>query len=68
MNGYQPSGLRAVFGLMAVVMAATTLGVLVVLPAQVEAVDSQPYVVTTAAIAQHNASSTQCNLNREEGS
>ena len=40
MSRYDPSAPRAVFGLLAVAMAATTMAVFVVLPAQVEAVAS----------------------------
>jgi len=44
MNRYEPSMPRAIVGLLAVAMAATTMAVFVVLPAQVKAVDGQPYV------------------------
>ena len=43
MSRYDPSAPRAIFGLLAVAMAATTMAVFVVLPAQVEAVAGQPY-------------------------
>jgi hypothetical protein len=43
---YDPSAPRAVFGLLAVAMAATTMALFVVLPAQVEAVDGQRDAVT----------------------
>jgi hypothetical protein len=46
MSRYEPSAPRAVFGLLAVAMAATTMAVFVVLPAQVEAVDGQGDAVT----------------------
>ena len=46
MSRYDPSAPRAVFGLLAVAMAATTMAVFVVLPAQVEAVDGQRNAVT----------------------
>jgi uncharacterized iron-regulated membrane protein len=46
MSRYEPSASRAVFGLLAVAMAATTMAVFVVLPAQVEAVDGQRDAVT----------------------
>jgi hypothetical protein len=46
MSRYEPSAPRAVFGLLAVAMAATTMALFVVLPAQVEAVDGQRDAVT----------------------
>lgn len=49
MRRYEPSAPRAVFGLLAVAMAATTMAVFVVLPAQVEAVDGQADAVTAGA-------------------
>jgi len=49
MSRYEPSAPRAVFGLLAVAMAATTMAVFVVLPAQVEAVDGQADAVTAGA-------------------
>ena len=49
MSRYEPSAPRAVFGLLAVAMAATTMAMFVVLPAQVEAVDGQADAVTAGA-------------------
>ena len=49
MSRYEPSAPRAVFGLLAVAMAATTMAMFVVLPAQVEAVEGQADAVTAGA-------------------
>ena len=49
MSRYEPSAPRALFGLLAVAMAATTMAMFVVLPAQVEAVDGQADAVTAGA-------------------
>ena len=68
MKRYEPSAPRAALGAMALALAATAIGVFVVLPAQVEAVDNPPAVVTTIAVAQHNARATPCSLNREDKS
>jgi hypothetical protein len=68
MKRYEPAAPRAALGMAAMAIAATTFGVFVVLPAQLEAVDNRAYAMTTAAVRQHNATATPCSLNREEGS
>lgn len=68
MKRYEPSAPRAALGLMALALAATAIGVFVVLPAQVEAVDNPASVMTTLAAAQHNARAMPCSLNREDKS
>jgi len=48
MNRYEPSTPRAALGLIAVAMAAVSLAALVVLPAELETVNAEPYLQSAA--------------------
>jgi hypothetical protein len=49
MDSYQPSTPRAVLGLIAVAMAAITVGALVVLPATLDSTSADVFTLATAA-------------------
>jgi hypothetical protein len=51
MNGYEPSTPRAALGLIAVAMAAITMGALVVLPAKLDSLDADPSTVAAVKSA-----------------
>ena len=51
MNAYYPSTPRAALGLAAIAMAVITMGVLVVLPASLDYVSTDPFMLTAARVA-----------------
>ncbi|HSS70927.1 MAG TPA: hypothetical protein VLQ46_09785 [Casimicrobiaceae bacterium] len=51
MNSYETSNPRVAIGLMAAAMAAMTIGAMVVLPAKLDAVGNEPYVLAVARAA-----------------
>ncbi len=51
MNIYNPSTPRAALGVAAIAMAGITMGVLVVLPANLDSVSADPFVLTAARAA-----------------
>ena len=48
MNSYEPSTPRAALGLVAIAMAALTVGGLVVLPAELESTTAAPHLLAAA--------------------
>ena len=59
MNSYQPSKPRAALLAAAVAMTTITMGVLVVLPAQLESVSSTPGPTTAAVVAHASTAEPQ---------
>jgi len=53
MNRYEPSTPRAAMGLIAVAMAAITIGAMVVLPAKLDSVSADPYTLAAAKAAEN---------------
>jgi hypothetical protein len=51
MNNYEASNHRVAIGLAAAAMAAMTIGAMVVLPAKLDAVGSEPYALAVARAA-----------------
>jgi hypothetical protein len=65
MNGFEFSAPRVALGLTAGAMAAITLGVLVVLPAQLDSVSPAAYAMSSASAA--TATSSQVRVGSERG-
>jgi hypothetical protein len=64
MNGFEFSAPRVALGLTAVAMAAVTLGVLVVLPAQLDSVSPAAYAMSSARAASVTSSPVRVGTER----
>jgi hypothetical protein len=51
MNGYRPSTPRSTLGLIAIAMSAITIGAMVVLPAKLDSVNAEPFMLAAAKTA-----------------
>jgi len=51
MNGYKPSTPRTALGLTAIAMSAITIGAMVVLPAKLDSVNAEPFILAAAKAA-----------------
>ena len=51
MNGYNPSKPRTALGLTAIAMSAITIGAMVVLPAKLDSVNAEPFMLAAAETA-----------------